>query len=160
MPDAHPWRMLLPRAPIIMPLPLAIALALIAWWLNPHLQILLPHFFRWLGTGLTLVGAVIIIVAFFQFRLHKTSPHPRDFSNNANLLCSGIFAFSRNPIYLGMLMALIGWAFYLLNLVALFWAVLFFLWINFWQIAVEEQHLRLQFGEDYHHYCQKVRRWL
>lgn len=150
----------MPRAPIIMPLPLVIALAILAWWLNPHLQIILPDIFRWVGAGLAVIGAAIIIVAFLQFRLHKTSPHPRNFTNNANLLSSGLFALSRNPIYLGMLLMLIAWGFYLQNLVAMLWAVVFFLWINFWQISVEEQHLRLQFGEDYNHYCQKVRRWL
>jgi protein-S-isoprenylcysteine O-methyltransferase Ste14 len=157
---AKSWRILLSRAPVIMPLPLAVALALIVWWFNTHLQIILPNLFRWLGLSLGLTGAAIIAVAFSQFNLHKTSPHPRDFSNNVNLIFTGIFAFSRNPIYLGMLLVLIAWAFYLQNLIALLAPVIFFLWINFWQIAVEEQHLRVQFGADYDHYCCKVRRWL
>ncbi len=160
--NANPqhWRIVLPASPIIMPLPLAIILAMLSWWLNFHLQINLPFIFRVLGIGIACAGAVIIIVAFSQFRQHKTSPHPRNFTHNTRLLCTGIFAISRNPIYLGMLLMLIAWVFYLQNLITVFAPVVFFLWINFWQIGVEEQHLRVQFGADYQQYCYKVRRWL
>ena len=86
--------------------------------------------------------------------------HPMNFTRTTTLLASGVFGWSRNPIYLGMLIFMIGLAVWCADGLAFIPCAVFFIWINTWQIAVEEYYLERQFGADYTHYCKKVRRWL
>jgi protein-S-isoprenylcysteine O-methyltransferase Ste14 len=149
-----------PRTPLIMPLPLALVLGMSAWLVS-QLHVL-PRFltFKPLAVIIAGFGILIMAIAFIQFRTHKTSAHPRRFSNNINLLSTGIFAYSRNPIYLGMLLTLFAGSIACGDGLALVPPIIFFVWINFWQISVEEFHLQRLFGEDYSTYCKQVRRWL
>ena len=75
-------------------------------------------------------------------------------------MTSGLFAYSRNPIYLGFTIALIGVAIVLGNLFALDGLLAFIFATNFWYIPFEEVAMENQFREDYLAYKKKVRRWL
>jgi len=63
-------------------------------------------------------------------------------------------------MYLGMLLCLVGWCFYLDSVWALPGPVLFVAAMNRFQIGPEERHLRAKFGAAYASYCTRVRRWL
>jgi protein-S-isoprenylcysteine O-methyltransferase Ste14 len=76
------------------------------------------------------------------------------------LLATGLFSLSRNPIYLGMLLVMLGLATGLADGLAFIPSLIFFIWINNWQIPAEEFHLQRHFGVAYTDYCKKVRRWL
>ena len=76
------------------------------------------------------------------------------------LISSGPFKFSRNPIYLGMLTILVGVAFLMSSLSAIFIAFVFGIIINFTWIAHEEKKLHELFSEDWENYSSKVRRWI
>ena len=76
------------------------------------------------------------------------------------LLTSGMFNISRNPIYLGFSIALLGAALRLGTITALLQMALFIFIANSWYIPFEERNLEQVFGEDFRRYSRKVRRWL
>lgn len=148
-----------PKTPFIMPLPLVVFLGLIAWSIAQLHVAPFSIFAYSFVLILSTTGIAIIVVAFIQFKIHKTSVHPRQFSNNVHLLTTGIFAYSRNPIYLGMLILLCAWTLFCSDWIALIAPIIFFVWMNILQIPVEEFYLQRHFGENYNVYCEKVRRW-
>ena len=76
------------------------------------------------------------------------------------LVESGPFQFSRNPMYLGMMLILIGAFLGFGAWVNLIWVGVFFAVISVFQIGPEERALRDKFGVAYEAYCQRVRRWI
>jgi protein-S-isoprenylcysteine O-methyltransferase Ste14 len=72
----------------------------------------------------------------------------------------GVFRWSRNPMYLGMLVALAGWAAYLANATAFLLLPAFVAYLNRFQIRPEEQALLARFGPPYSEYMATVRRWI
>lgn len=86
------------------------------------------------------------------------SPHqPQDASV---LVTDGIYAWTRNPMYLGLSVALAGWAVSLGALSAFAGPLLFVPLIVRVQIVPEEHALRQRFGREYADYCARVNRWL
>lgn len=78
---------------------------------------------------------------------------------DAPLVTSGLYAFSRNPIYVGMATALIGTVLAVPNVVSV--ALALSAWISIsYQIRMEETHLSRALGEAYSAYCGRVRRWV
>ncbi|WP_244519855.1 MULTISPECIES: isoprenylcysteine carboxylmethyltransferase family protein [unclassified Ensifer] len=78
---------------------------------------------------------------------------------DAPLVTSGLYAFSRNPIYVGMVAAMIGTVLAVPNVVSV--ALALSAWISIsYQIRMEEAHLSRAFGEAYSAYCKRVRRWI
>ncbi|WFB50992.1 methyltransferase family protein [Vibrio coralliilyticus] len=77
------------------------------------------------------------------------------------LVTQGIYQYTRNPMYLGFAVALLGVAILSgASLPALFLTLLFILITDRWYIRFEEQILRDTFGQDYDQYCRQVRRWV
>jgi protein-S-isoprenylcysteine O-methyltransferase Ste14 len=76
------------------------------------------------------------------------------------LVTAGIYRFTRNPMYIGLTLTLLGWAAFLGNLLAFALLPLFVFYITQFQIKPEERALRSLFGSIYEDYCAKVRRWL
>ena len=115
-----------------------------------------------LGIGLALVvaGAGIAIAGVVSFRRAKTTVNPLQPEKASSLVSSGLFQVTRNPMYLGMATALLGWAAYLASWPALLGVALFVLYINRFQIAPEERVMASLFGADYAAYKEKVRRWI
>ncbi len=94
------------------------------------------------------------------FRKSGTTVDPRYPEKASELVKIGIYTFSRNPMYLGMLFVLTGIALYLGALSGFFIIPLFVLYMNYFQIMPEERILQEVFGEDFGDYRQKVRRWI
>ena len=114
---------------------------------------------------ITQIGYVVIGISLLyfgwsvrQFFLSKTTLIP--FHESTALISSGPFRFSRNPIYLSMLLILIGVAIRLGTFSPLVIVVAFWFVINQQFIRKEEQMLEKTFGEKYRLYCEKTRRWL
>ncbi len=78
----------------------------------------------------------------------------------SSLVSSGVYRFTRNPMYLGLSVTLLGWAVFLSNWLALLAVPVFVLYINRFQIDPEERVLSSLFGAEYAAYKEKVRRWL
>lgn len=113
-----------------------------------------------LGFALMTVGAAVDVLAVVQFRRHGTTVDPRHPAQASTLLTSGVFAVSRNPIYLGMLVILIGVGVQWDSAAAVLLALCFVPLITVSQIRAEEAAMRALFGDAWDDYAARVRRWL
>ena len=121
----------------------------------------LPFVLR-LGAALTLVavGLVVSTAGVVAFRRARTTIDPTKPMATSALVSDGIYRMTRNPMYLGLLLALLGWAAFLANPLALLLVPAFVLYINRFQIEPEERALSALFGGEYGAYQERVRRWL
>jgi protein-S-isoprenylcysteine O-methyltransferase Ste14 len=132
------------------------------WWLSgvtPLVQV--PEVARVVVALVTAVVAGILAVgAGVHFRRAKTTVNPLKPQTASSLVTAGIFGYTRNPMYLALLFALIAWAVYLSSPWALAGPVAFVAYISRFQIVPEERVLAGLFGAEYAVYQARVRRWL
>ncbi|RHW76059.1 isoprenylcysteine carboxylmethyltransferase family protein [Colwellia sp. RSH04] len=114
----------------------------------------------YLPSVLVIVAVYLAMHALLDFKKHGTTFHPHTPEKTSKVVSSGVYRFSRNPMYLAMLLALIAIALLTTNLIALLVLPLFIMYITRFQIQPEEKALGKLFGKEYDEYCQKVRRWL
>ena len=105
-------------------------------------------------------GILIYVNPVLQFIKSKTTVNPIQFEEVNKLVTSGIFKYSRNPMYLGMLMIVLSTSIFYLNIYSILTPLLFILWINKFQIKREEEFLIEKFGDEYLSYKKKTRRWI
>jgi protein-S-isoprenylcysteine O-methyltransferase Ste14 len=113
-----------------------------------------------LATILILLGVAFSGTAAVLFGQAKTTRNPLRPQASSALVQSGAYKFSRNPMYLGLLLVLLGWAAALSSAVAVVGPVVFVVYITRFQIKPEERALAALFGAEYANYRQRVRRWL
>jgi len=106
------------------------------------------------------VAVGIGAAALLGFRRAKTTVNPLKPEASSALVTGGIYRWTRNPMYLAMLLVLIGWAYIVSNLTALVMLPLFVSTLNRLQIEPEERALHARFGAEFETYRRKVRRWL
>ncbi len=107
-----------------------------------------------------LAGVALAAAGVKEFITHHTTINPLEPNKTKHLVMSGVFQLTRNPMYLGMLIVLLGWGDFLDNFLGFSGALVFFLYMTAFQIKPEEAIMRDKFGEPYRQYCQSVRRWL
>jgi protein-S-isoprenylcysteine O-methyltransferase Ste14 len=154
--------MRVPAAPRIPPLAvwlLAAALMWLASWSAPDFGYTLSAS-SILAVCLALVGTGTCMLGVASFRRAATTLHPLRPATSSTLVVTGVYRLSRNPMYLGLLVVLLGWAVCLSNAVAFIWLPAFVLFMNRCQIAAEEAALEARFGASFAAYRSRVRRWL
>jgi protein-S-isoprenylcysteine O-methyltransferase Ste14 len=109
---------------------------------------------------LGLVGVAMEIIAGLMFLRARTTPNPLKPQNASKLVTSGLYGFSRNPMYLALLFVLVAWGLHLANPLNVLLLVGWVIYITEFQIKPEEQALKEKFAADYDDYCRRVRRWL
>lgn len=119
---------------------------------------LVPMPYTYCGMALMLLGLALGIVAAKTFR--RIGAHFQLHGSSSALATSGPFKFSRNPMYLSMLIWLTGLALFLGSLSAFLFPILLFLMANFLIIPLEERSMEETFGERYREYKRNVRRWI
>lgn len=146
----------------IPPLLLLILCAAFMWLLAVFVPIVLINFAGQLVIAilLAIVGAQIAIAGARACHERQTTVNPLTPEKSATLITDGVFKVSRNPIYLGLLLALIGFAVYLGALTAALVLPMFVWYMNQFQIKPEERSLAQQFGDSFIQYTQRTRRWL
>jgi len=107
-----------------------------------------------------IIAAIIIILSMYKFKKIKTTISPLRPNKTSSLVKSGIYEYTRNPMYLGLLLMLFSIALFLKNLISFLIIPLFILFITKNQILPEEEALKNIFGEEYKNYKKKVRRWI
>ncbi len=112
----------------------------------------------WVGLVPLLLGLASAISGARAFGRAGTSVKP--FREANALVTDGIFRVSRNPMYLGMVSALLGVAILLGTVGAFLPVPLFFLVLEHWFVRPEERMLERLFGEQYRDYRRRVRRWM
>lgn len=113
-----------------------------------------------LAAVLAAVGAIIALAGVVAFRKHATSVNPLTPDASSALVLTGVYRLSRNPMYLGFLIALLAGAVYLANAVAVLALPIFVGYMNRFQIKPEERALAAKFGPRYVQYLSAVRRWV
>jgi protein-S-isoprenylcysteine O-methyltransferase Ste14 len=112
------------------------------------------------GFGFIAAGAILLALAVLAFMRARTTVNPLSPEQAETLVTSGLYRFSRNPMYLAMALILIGGAFALGNIAALLAPAVFVTLMTLFQIKPEERALESNFGEAFTHYRRQTRRWL
>ncbi|SIQ56898.1 methyltransferase family protein [Maribacter ulvicola] len=105
------------------------------------------------------IGVFTALFALVQFRKVKTTIDPLNPDKASNLVVGGIFKFSRNPMYLALLLLLLALGVFLGNAFNILIAAGFVSYMNRFQIIPEEQILLGKFGRSFKDYCILTRRW-
>ncbi len=95
--------------------------------------------------------------SFYKFKTTINSVH---LDTMSSFVTSGVYSFTRNPMYLGLLFVLIAWCLLLSNLITVLFIPLYVLYMNYYQIKPEEEALEAKFGQAFVAYKEKTRRWL
>lgn len=119
---------------------------------------IIPKPYNYIGIVLILMGLLITINVRRQFNKIDTEIHT--FKKPRRLVTSGLFKISRNPIYLGFAISLIGVWILLGTILPIFGCLLFIVITNSWYIPFEERAMTQLFGSAYENYKLDVRRWL
>ena len=106
------------------------------------------------------IGSAIVLAGVLTFRRMKTTVNPLTPEATTTMVTSGIYRFTRNPMYLGFLLVLTGWAIHLSDLLAFAFLPLFVWYMNRFQIQPEERALGSKFPEAFTVYKRSVRRWV
>ena len=112
------------------------------------------------AVAIALVGGVFSAAGITAFRRAKTTVNPMKPETSSSLVTTGIYRVTRNPMYVGLLFVLVGWAAFLCAPWTLAGPVVFVAYMTRFQIAPEERVLMSAFGDVYARYKARVRRWL
>jgi protein-S-isoprenylcysteine O-methyltransferase Ste14 len=144
------------------PVALVLVIALAMWGgslVSPPIE--LPIIARAIATAvLVVVGASVSLAGVVSFRRARTTVNPTMPNTTSTLVSSGIYAITRNPMYLGFLLILVGWTVFLSNTLAIIGPFAFVFYMNTFQISPEERALSEIFGAEFSAYKTAVRRWL
>jgi len=141
---------------------LAMSLAFFMWLTSMFVEPLqMPFEFRLaVALALVAVGQGVSISGMLSFRQVGTTVNPFKPDAASSLVTKGVYRFTRNPMYFGLLLTLLAWVAFLASPLASFYLAVFVLYMNRFQIEPEERVLLSLFGTDYAAYKARVRRWL
>lgn len=117
-----------------------------------------PEIIRYLGAVPVLAAIWIVGKSTLRFRKHETTVMP--YEQSSALVTDGFYEYSRNPMYLAMLLLLVGVAWLLGSVTAFLPVPFMYLILRYRVIPMEEGMLEAAFGEEFLEYKHKVRRWL
>ena len=133
--------------------------ALLIYLSKPIFPELIIKYSNLISLVFLIFGLVIIIISFQRFKKEKTTINPINIEKASSLVTGGIFKYSRNPMYLGMLLILISITIRF-NIYGGILIVGFFVYfITYFQILPEEKAMLKLFGEDFINYKNETRRW-
>lgn len=145
------------------PPPIVMALIGAAMWaaarIAPALEIEESLRLAIAGT-IALLGLVVTALGVVAFRQAKTTINPVNLEAASSLVTGGVYRYTRNPMYVGFTIALVGWAVYLAVPWVLLGPIAFLLFMTRFQIIPEESVMSSKFGQEYTEYREQVRRWL
>jgi protein-S-isoprenylcysteine O-methyltransferase Ste14 len=147
------------KVPPVAVVVLTAGLMWLASWTVPAFGFVLPAR-NVLAVSLGVAGVVTSLLGVVSFRRAKTTVNPMRPDASSSLVRSGVYARSRNPMYLGFLLVLVGWAIFLSNAVAFLLLPAFIFYMNRFQIEPEERALTSLFGQAFLAYKSRVRKWL
>ena len=136
----------------------AVVLSMLAVHFIFPIMHLIPTYWRLIGLLPLFAGFALSYTAEKQFRQIGTTVHPSGMTTR--LVTDGLYKFSRNPMYFGMVSILLGVTCLLGSLTPFGIVLCFIWWISTRFIIKEEQMLATQFGDDWLEYKARVRRWI
>ena len=113
-----------------------------------------------IAISLAILGLVFAVSGATQFKRAHTTVNPRTPERASILVTNGIYRITRNPMYVGLMLVLLGWAAFLASPISLGAVVGFIAYITQFQIKPEERILIEKFGDEYQKYLLGRRRWI
>jgi protein-S-isoprenylcysteine O-methyltransferase Ste14 len=110
--------------------------------------------------GLVGLGMLVMVLGMLAFRRAKTTINPVKIGAASSIVTGGVYRYTRNPMYVGLTLMLLGLAVHIAVPFVLVGPVIFVFYITRFQIIPEERVLTSKFGEEYRKYQERVRRWL
>ncbi|MDX1556190.1 MAG: isoprenylcysteine carboxylmethyltransferase family protein [Xanthomonadales bacterium] len=141
---------------------LMIATGALMWWVASS-SFAFPFSMPFVPAIRTLViaiGALLTVSGIVRFARLKTTVNPIKLDESTRLATTGVYRISRNPMYLGLTIMLLGWGVHLGSPVNILCIAAFVAYMTQFQIKPEETALRKLFGDEFEAYCGKVRRWI
>lgn len=129
------------------------------WLLAPALAVKIPARIP-IAIILAAAGVATAVAGVTTFARAKTTVNPTTPQKSSSLVSWGIYSITRNPMYLGLLFVLSGWAIFLSNPLPFLLLPVYILYINRFQIVPEERALTSLFGRNFAAYQSRVRRWI
>lgn len=111
------------------------------------------------GVVLMIFGAVIYFWCLWEFA-HVGRGTPAPFDAPKRLVILGPYRYTRNPMYVAALSAILGWTFHLADPMLLVYWLVVAICFHLFVVLYEEPHLLSLFGTKYSEYCSQVNRWL
>lgn len=108
----------------------------------------------------SIIGVLVAIAGVVTFKMAKTTTNPMLIGNASSLVTHGIFRFTRNPMYLGMLLIIFSFIIKTGYVAGLVFALTFFIYMTKFQIKPEERMLTKIFKEQYTDYMKRTRPWV
>lgn len=132
------------------------------WLLNQYLPVAHLISSPWNKLGFVVIAGAFMLdlTSLFLFFKRHTTPNPFAPNKASHLVTTGMYQFTRNPMYVGLTILLIGWGVYLGSLSPFLLIPLFMVVLTVQQIIPEEKVLEKLFGKQYIEYKKSVRRWL
>lgn len=132
------------------------------WIINRYLPADGLNFGSNTGAAVTVfsVGAMIGLLGVWEFIRHSTTVNPHKPENAKTIVTTGIYKFSRNPMYVGLLIGLAAVVIYFGNPWTAMILPLFVWYMNVFQIHPEEKMMKEKFGKVFTEYKSSVRRWI
>ena len=140
----------------------AITIGLLMWFLNRYFPVfyLIDSPWNRIGIAIMIIAGSLDLWSLFLFIKKHTTANPMKPQNTSGIVTSGLYKISRNPMYVGLLTILIGYAVWLGSVTPFLLLPVFHLLITEMQIKPEEKILEQKFGDEYLTYKNRVRRWL
>jgi protein-S-isoprenylcysteine O-methyltransferase Ste14 len=113
-----------------------------------------------LSTISFVLGITVFATAVSSFKRQNTTVNPISIEKASSLVVKGVFKYSRNPMYLGMLFILLGLTFKFNLIGGLLFTSIFMIFISIFQIKPEEAAMEKLFDQEWKDYIKNVRRWL
>lgn len=143
--------------PLALVILIAVAMKILAWstpWLTfSHTSSLI------IASLFFIIACLPIACAAYLFICAKTTVNPTAPQNTSTLITHGIYRYSRNPMYVSFLLLLIGWSFWLGNIITLLGVAVVYWHLDRHQIPREESALNKKFTRHFTHYCLQTKRW-
>ena len=116
------------------------------------------YIFNFLGLFLIVISPIIFFSSRNAFYAYEENPLPQ--TDTDKIIKTGIYAYSRNPIYLSFVLFHLGMFLTFENIMYFLSSIGLFFWLNNYVIKEEEDFLKDKFKEDYIRYCKSVKKWI
>jgi protein-S-isoprenylcysteine O-methyltransferase Ste14 len=151
------------RLELKIPPVVVVIISAVAMWLLARLSSASTVSFpgRLIGAALlAALGLAVTVAGVVAFRRARTTVNPTTPQATSSIVRTGVYSWTRNPMYLGFLLLLCAWAVMLANALAVVMLPAYVLYMTRYQIVPEERALLDRFGAQYADYVAAVRRWL
>ena len=118
----------------------------------------LIYLFNLSGLVLIIISTIIFFSSINAFSAHHENPLPK--TDTDRIIKTGIYAYSRNPIYLSFVLFHFGMFLTFENIMYFLCSIGLFFWINNYVIIQEEKFLKNKFKDEFDQYCQSVKKWI